>query len=167
MSHLICGFNHCDIWGKKMLCKSLSSNILQSPMVFFFFFWLCGFLSVWTTEGFPTAVQICLLINMLILEGQDVFVCVYECKCMCVVISIIFSGWGGVWLGRGRGEGCWLLPFFFVPYPCCLLLSPYQCLCGFTYCTIFLWILFFMCNSHQSNHANKGKCVSKKCTGHL
>lgn len=101
--------------------------------------------------------------------GRTRCVCVYMNASVCVwLYSIIFSGRGGVGSGsgRGRGEGCWLLPFFFVPYPCCLLLSPYQCLCGFTYCTIFLWTLFFMCNSHRSHHANKGKCVSKKCTGY-
>lgn len=54
-----------------------------------------------------------LLMIMLILEGQDVFACVYECNCMCVVISSIFSGWGGVgWCsGLGveeKGVGCYL-----------------------------------------------------------
>lgn len=50
----------------------------------------------------------------------------------------------------------------FVSFPRCLLPSPYQCLCGSTYCTTFLWISFFMCNSHQPHHANKGKRVWKK-----
>lgn len=73
-------------------------------------------------------------------------VCFWRCMCVCF------------WGGGSVAVGCYL----FVSYPRCLLPSPYQCLCGSTYCTTFLWISFFMCNSHQPHHANKGKCVWKK-----
>lgn len=72
------------------------------------------------------------------------------------LFGMCLGGGGGG--GQGVAVGCYL----FVSYPRCLLPSPYQCLCGSTYCTTFLWILFFMCNSHQPHHANKGKCVWKK-----
>lgn len=98
---------------------------------------------------------------MFLLEGQYVYEQMFVCLCEFVILGrcvrvflevCVFGGRGGV------AMGCYL----FVSYPRCLLPSPYQCLCGSTYCTTFLWISFFMCNSHQPHHANKGKCVWTK-----
>lgn len=66
---------------------------------------------MWTTEGFPTAVQICLLMIMLILEGQDVCVCVYTNASVWVWLYGVYSRGGK---GRGvagveeKGVGCYL-----------------------------------------------------------
>lgn len=101
---------------------------------------------------------------MFLLEGQYVYEQMYVCMYVCVILGRCVFVSGGLCVcvcGGGVGGfavGCYL----FVSYPRCLLPSPYQCLCGSTYCTTFLWISFFMCNSHQPHHANKGKCVWKK-----
>lgn len=71
--------------------------------------------------------------------------------CMCVHLCVI---------SEKRVRDC---RYLFVSYSRCLLPSPYQCLCGSTYCTSFLWPLFCMCNFHQPHHANKGKMCLKNC----
>lgn len=64
-------------------------------------------------------------------------ICMFEC--MCVILGTCACVFLNMCVNEGKGEGgvavgCYL----FVSYPRCLLPSPYQCLCGSTYCTTFL-----------------------------
>ena len=80
-------------------------------------------------------------------------------RCVCLFLGGYLSEYltvGGV---KGDGEGGGVTcP---VSYPRCLLISPYQCLCGSTYCMTFLVNFnFFKCAILISlTMPIKGKCV--------
>lgn len=81
------------------------------------------------TEGFAAVFS--MKNRIYIIEAVCVFLCVdlIECVCMCVL----------------REGDC--VYFLSVSYPCCLLLSPNQCLCSCTYCTIFVVNFIFVFSS--------------------
>lgn len=93
-----------------MLCKSLSSNILQSPMVFFFFFDCVAFYQCELLRDFPLLYKSVYWLTCWFWKDK-MCLCVYTNASVCVWLYRLYSrggvgcGWAGV---EEKGVGCYL-----------------------------------------------------------